>query len=149
MKTEHRRAHSAYPPRSQAIHHQRAISKSGDYAKHASQACEHQTFAQKQRANLCGRKSQCLKSSDFAQALFDAKLEKQAGQQERRDDEKKAEVDEVLSEISGPVRRFEPFDSRRINQETRLASDRSPRAISACTFRDTIDAVRSAAIEAK
>ena len=97
------------PPGAQAGHHQLRVADRARDAERAADERQHQRLRSRTTGAPPRRKPTALQQADFAHALLDAELEEQRGQQQSRDDQEEAEVDEILAEVGGAARRGEPF----------------------------------------
>src|SRR3954469_6419021 len=104
MHRQLRRPHRAYPPRAQAKHDYLAVHERSSDADSASQDRQHQRFGDQERPQLRDREAGGAKYSDLPQALLDPEPEEQEHEDDRRGNEKEAEVREVFTEICRAVR---------------------------------------------
>ena len=107
-----RRSDRADPPRPKTQHDERGIRKAAHGAQRG--ACDRQrhSFEQEQPLDLRDREADRAEGADFPQALLDAEPEEQGAEQQRRGDQKEAEVREVLAEVGRSLRRLERLAPR-------------------------------------
>ena len=105
MKDERGRADRVQPPGAQPRHEKLGVSDGAQQADHAAGRGEQEPFRRKQPPDGRRRKTDRAQQPNLANALFHAELEEERGQHHGRDDEKEAEVGEVLAEVRGAARR--------------------------------------------
>jgi hypothetical protein len=103
--------HGVEPPSAQPQQDERAVCQRHSDTGHRAGRGQRRAFEQKQGPDLRCRKPERAQHADFARPLFDAELEEQAREQQRRNHQEETEVHEVLAKVSRPLRRLEALGS--------------------------------------
>ena len=102
VQRERGRPNRIHPPRSQPVHHQPRVTQRTADAQHASDDGEQETFLQEQPTHLRRTEADRPEQTNLAHALLDSQLEEQRHEQQGRDHDKEAEVDELLAKSVAP-----------------------------------------------
>ena len=113
MQGEAGRPDRADPPRAQAVHDHGGVADGCGDTEYGAGSREHGAFADKRSADGGWREADRRQQTHLAGALFEADGEEQVRQQQCRDHQEEAEVEEVLAEVRGSLRGRACFGANR------------------------------------
>ena len=117
MQAQRGRTDGTHPPRPQPEHDQPRVGHGAGHSEQPSRHRQDEALGNKEPAYRRGLEAQRLQQPDFAQPLLDAEPEEQAGKKERRHDQERAEVREVLAEVSSAGGRSQALPAHVVDRE--------------------------------